>query len=62
MLNFDFLESVGKCLGIDSLPHDDYSFQEKCFLCYVLLTDQFICLIAFTSSSILHCALQLLAS
>ena len=35
MLNFDFLESVGKCLGIDSLPHVQYDFSRKMFF-YVM--------------------------
>ena len=37
MLNFDFLE---KDLGIVSLPHLCMIFQEKCFSCYTLLTNQ----------------------
>ena len=37
MLNFHFLV---KGLGIASLPHLVYDFQEKCVLCYILLTDQ----------------------
>ena len=37
MLNFDFLEID---LGIVSSPHFVYVFQEKCFSCYVLLTDK----------------------
>ena len=37
MLNFVNLE---KDLGIVSLPHFVYDFQEKCFLCYTPLTDQ----------------------
>ena len=39
MLNFDFLE---KDLGIVSSLHFVYDFQEKCFSCYILLTDQII--------------------
>ena len=37
MLSFEFLE---KCLGIVSPPYFVYDFQEKCFSCYILLTDQ----------------------
>ena len=38
MLNFKFSE---KGLGLVSLPHFAYVFfQEKCFSCYILLTDQ----------------------
>ena len=37
MLNFDFLD---KGLGIVSLPHFVYIFQQKCPSCYILLTDQ----------------------
>ena len=36
MLNFDFSE---KCLALLS-PKHFVNFQEKCFLCYFLLTDQ----------------------
>ena len=31
MLNFDFLETVGKCLGIGSQPHVEYDFSRKMF-------------------------------
>ena len=37
MLNPDLLE-MG--LGIVSPPHFVYDFKEKCFSCYILLTDQ----------------------
>ena len=37
MLNHDYLQ---KGLGIVSLPHFLYDFQEQCFSCYILLTDQ----------------------
>ena len=37
MLNFDFLE---KGLGIASLLYFVYDFEEECFSCYNLLTDQ----------------------
>ena len=37
MLNFNFSE---KGLGLVSPPRFVYDFQEKCFLCYILLTDQ----------------------
>ena len=37
MLNFNFSE---KGLELVSPPHFVYDFQEKCFSCYVLLTDQ----------------------
>ena len=37
MLNFDFLE---KGLGIVFPKHFVYDFQEKCFSCYIRLTDQ----------------------
>ena len=31
MFSFDFLESVGKCLEIDSVPHAEYDFSRKFF-------------------------------
>ena len=37
MLKFNFSE---KGLGLVSPPHFVYDFQEKCFSCYTLLTDQ----------------------
>ena len=37
MLNPDLLE---KGMGIVSPPHFVYDFKEKCFSCYILLTDQ----------------------
>ena len=37
MLNFGFLD---KGLGIVSLAHFVYDFQQKDFSCYTLLTDQ----------------------
>ena len=37
MLNFDFLD-MG--LGILSQPHFVYDFSKRCFLCYILSTDQ----------------------
>ena len=37
MLDFNFSE---KGLGLVSPPHFVYDFQEKCFLCYIRLTDQ----------------------
>ena len=37
MLNHDYLQ---KGLGIVSPPHFLYDFQEQCFSCYILLTDQ----------------------
>ena len=37
MLNFDFLD---KGLGIVSPAHFVYDFEQKCSLCYILLTDQ----------------------
>ena len=37
MLNFNFPE---KGLGLVAPPNFVYDFQEKCFLCYILLTDQ----------------------
>ena len=37
MLNLDFLD-IG--LGIVSLAHFVMIFQQKCFSCYILLTDQ----------------------
>ena len=37
MLNCDFLD---KGVGTDSLAHFVYNFQQKCFSCYILLTDQ----------------------
>ena len=45
MLNFGFSENG---LGLVSRPHSVYVFQEKCFSCYIQLTDQ-ISLVAFTS-------------
>ena len=45
MLNFDFSE-MG--LGLVSPPHFAYDFSKKYFSGYILLTDQFHCLIAFT--------------
>ena len=39
MLNFDFIE---KGLGVVSPPNFVYDFQEKCFSCYILLTDQIL--------------------
>ena len=39
MLNFDFL---GKSLGIVSPAHFVYDFQQKCFSCYILLTDEIL--------------------
>ena len=37
MLNYDYLE---KGLGMVSPSHFAYDFSKKCFLCYILLTDQ----------------------
>ena len=37
MLNFSFLE---KGLGIVSPPYFVLIFQQKCFSCYILVTDQ----------------------
>ena len=37
MLNFNFSE---KGLGLVSSPHLVYDFQEKCYSCQILLTDQ----------------------
>ena len=37
MLNFDFPE---KGLGLVFAPHFMYDFYEKCFSCYILVTDQ----------------------
>ena len=37
MLKFNF---SGKDLGLVSQPHSLLIFQENCFTCYVLLTDQ----------------------
>ena len=37
MINFNFSE---KSLGLVSPPYFEYDFQEKCFSCYILLTDQ----------------------
>ena len=37
MLNFDFSENG---LELVSPPHFVNEFQEKCFSCYILLTDQ----------------------
>ena len=37
MLSFEVL---GKHPGIVSPPYVVYDFQEKCFSCYILLTDQ----------------------
>ena len=49
MLNFNFLE---KGLGLVCPTHFVYDFSEKCFPCYILLTDQIslsYCLTVFTS-------------
>ena len=57
MLNFNFPK---KDLGLVSPPHFLYDFQEKCFSCYILLTDQislFDCL--YFSRYWAICALQL---
>ena len=45
MLKFEFLE---KSLSIFFLLHFVFDFHEKCFSCYILLTDE-ITLIVFTS-------------
>ena len=37
MLNFNYSE---KGPGLVSPPHFVYDFQEKCFSCYILLSDQ----------------------
>ena len=37
MLNFNFSE---KDLGLVSPPHFVYDIQQKCFSCYIILTDQ----------------------
>ena len=37
MLNFDVLENG---LGIVSEPYFVIDYQEKCFSCYILITDQ----------------------
>ena len=39
MLNFNFSE---KGLELVPPPHFAYDFQEKCFSCYILLTDQIL--------------------
>ena len=39
MLNFDTLDEG---LGIVSPVHFVYDFQQKCFSCYILLTDQIL--------------------
>ena len=50
MLNFNFAE---KGLGLVSPPHFVDSFSNQFFFtCYVLLTDQIQCLIAFISRDI----------
>ena len=47
MLNFDFLEK-----GLGKVSHPNFViFQEKCFSCYLLLTDE----VAFTSWDIDIC-------
>ena len=38
MLNFDFLEKVLEIVTSLNFAHD---FSEKCFSCYILLTDQY---------------------
>ena len=49
MLDVKFPE---KGLGLVSPRYFVYGFQEKCFSCYILLNDQFHCLISFTSRDI----------
>ena len=48
MLNFNFQKR-----SCDQFPHHIF-FQEKCFSCHILLTDQIHCLIAFTSRYVFY--------